>query len=168
VPITERRPRARRRRTSPRTSRISTCRPSSCSVPPPSCSRRCRAVDIVARTSERFPNRWRRASVVAELADVRVFSTAQTLVRVRRILCGVENHSRNMQGEKWTRPLCSSSSSWCCCSAAADGSTDVECKSHDPAHIAVDGVTPPQLALRNSGGMLVLGTPKVSMGQETR
>ena len=31
----------------------------------------------------------------------------------------------------------------------------VERKSHHPAHIAVDGVTPAQLALGNSGGMSV-------------
>ena len=51
-PGTERRRRARHRRTSTRASRISTCRPRSYSVPRPSCSRRCSAADMVARKSK--------------------------------------------------------------------------------------------------------------------
>src|SRR5512141_1517932 len=58
---------------------------------PPSCRGRCSAVDIVARKSKRFPDKARSGLVVAELADARVFSIAQTLIRVARILLGANN-----------------------------------------------------------------------------
>jgi hypothetical protein len=76
------------------------------------------------------------------LAGVRVFSTEQTLARVRHHTAGWRRMIRQPQygSRKWTRLLCSSSSSWCCCSAAADFSTDVGCESH-PQGLAVAGLT---------------------------